>query len=510
MTSPPVPPDEHRDLAPPGDAANARLNSSLEISPENLAPSGFESGGVGEANLTTRPPAALTRRLRDALGFKLRVSGGETLARVSVLLARAGVRHGAGRVADVFYRDVATRRERRTVRTVSDLVGTMGALKGAFVKLGQFALVRHDLIPGAGAEALASLRSQVPPLRFETIRAAVEAELGVRLETLFAQFDEQPLGAASVAQVHRARLHNGESVAVKVQYPWIEQSLPSDLRWVRRAMRAVTRWLGREIPDQEALLREFETGLREELDFAREARVASEIASNLASEPQVAVPRIIESHSSRRVLTMTYLDAVPVDDHAALARIGASRREVLEVLGRAYAKQIFADGLFHADPHPGNLFVIDEPTAADRPRILFVDFGLSKRLSPDLRKHLRVGIYALLQSDLDAFTAEIEAMGMIAPGAYDDVRAAVGAMFERVRESGGGLGVPGSAVLGLKDEAVALLRQTPGLQLPNDLLLYARTLSYLFQLGENLDPEVDLVRLSTPHLLKFLAGGGEA
>jgi predicted unusual protein kinase regulating ubiquinone biosynthesis (AarF/ABC1/UbiB family) len=455
-------------------------------------------------------PSPVTRHSTPSLGFRLRVSGIETAYRGAVLILRACARHGAGRLADTLRTEdeASARRTVRTVRTVTELVAAMGALKGAFVKVGQFALVRHDLVPEAAADVLGSLRSQVPPLPIAVVRATIEADLGASFETLFAEFSEVPLGAASVAQVHWARLPGGEPVAVKVQYPWIEQSLPSDLRWVRRGLSVLTRWLGREIPDQDRLLGEFEAGLREELDFEREARVAREIAANLASERQVAVPEIIESHSSPRVLTMTYCDAVPVDDKGELARLGASPRDVLEVLGRAYAKQIFADGLFHADPHAGNLFVVDEPSAAEHPRILFVDFGLSKRLSSELRDHLRVAIYALLQSDIDAFTREIDAMGMIAPGARDEVRAAVAAMFERLKESGGGLGIPGSAVLGLKDEAVALLRQTPGLQLPNDLLLYARTLSYLFQLGDSLDPDVDLVKLSTPYLLKFLAGGG--
>jgi len=111
----------------------------------------------------------------------------------------------------------------------------------------------------------------------------------------------------------------------------------------------------------------------------------------------------------------------------------------------------------------------------------------------------------VLQLDLDGFVERMDAMGMIAPGAHEEVRPAVAAMFERIRASGGALSVPGQAILGLKNEAVELLRDTPGLQLPNDLLLYARTLTYLFALGEQLAPEVDLVELSTPHLLKFLA-----
>ena len=381
----------------------------------------------------------------------------------------------------------------------------LGALKGAFVKAGQFASVRHDLVPQVAAQALSELQSQVPPLPFETIRERIEVELGASLDSLFEDFERDPLGAASVALVHRARLPSGEIVAVKVQYPWVRASVRADLALLRLCVRFGSWWVGREIPNRDTLFDEFRDGLLEELDFEREARIAEEIAGNLADDPQIAVPRIFASHSTSRVLTMSTCDTIPISGRAGLEARGISPASVLEVVARAYAKQIFGDGLFHADPHPGNLFVIDEPEAATMPRVLFVDFGLSKRLSPELRRDLRQGIYAVLQLDLDGFVERMDAMGMIAPGAHEEVRPAVAAMFERIRASGGALSVPGQAILGLKNEAVELLRDTPGLQLPNDLLLYARTLTYLFALGEQLAPEVDLVELSTPHLLKFLA-----
>ena len=175
---------------------------------------------------------------------------------------------------------------------------------------------------------------------------------------------------------------------------------------------------------------------------------------------------------------------------------------MLEILIRAYTKQMFVDGLFHADPHPGNLFVLDEPGARERPRLLFVDFGLSRRLDPRLHREIRRGIYALMQRDLDAFIAAMDRMKMVETGHRDAVRAAVASMFERI---GGGLEIAGSRVLPLKDEAKALLQTTPGLQLPNDLLLYAKTLAYVFALGAELDPDVDLMKLSLPALLRFLA-----
>ena len=166
-------------------------------------------------------------------------------------------------------------------------------------------------------------------------------------------------------------------------------------------------------------------------------------------------------------------------------RAASTRAEVLEILARAYARQIFVDGLFHADPHPGNLFVLDEPEAAERPARAVRRLRAQQRLAPELARELRLGMLALLARDLDAFVAGMQRMDMIAPGAEPRVRAAVGvdvrAAPRRLRPAPLALG--SGRMLALKDEAKALLYETPGLALPSDLLLYAKTLSYLFALG---------------------------
>jgi ubiquinone biosynthesis protein len=418
------------------------------------------------------------------------------------------VRCGAGRMAVALSSLVrpATAAERRSVaaqREWTQLVDVLGALKGVFAKAGQFAANRHDVLPSEATEALAHLRDRVPPLPFPRIRTCIETELGAPLEDLFESFERVPLGAASVAQVHRARLPGGAPVAVKVQYPWLGRSLGGDLAIARLLLGLV---LGKSASGERGrLFDEFAAGVREELDFEREARVAGEIAENLAGDDQIVVPRMIASHSSPRVLTMEYRPAVSIDDANGLQRLGVVPARVLEILGRAYARQVFVDGLFHADPHPGNLFVLDEPSAAERPRVLFVDFGLSRRLDPKLRQELRQGIYAVMQRDIEGFLAAMQRMGMIARGHEWEVRTAVTGMFERLQGSDGALGFAGSEVLSLKNEAKALLGETPGLVLPNDLLLYAKTMSYLFALGDELAPEVDLLKISLPHLLRFLA-----
>jgi ubiquinone biosynthesis protein len=435
------------------------------------------------------PPFAPSRRLGARLRFGLRALG------VTQALALAGLALAA--LAIRFTGPPASRGRRLAVR----LGRTLGRLRGPFAKLGQFASLRIDLVDPELREALVSLRDRVPPVPFAWVREVVETELGAPLASLFPEMDPVPLGAASIAQVHAARLPDGRAVAVKVQYPWLARSRAADLAWIRLGVRAA---LGPRTAGP--WLREFAAGLAEELDFRHEARMASEIAANLAGDAQVVVPRVIEGLSGRRVLTVERWPALPLGDPAGLERRGISRARVLEVVVRAYAKQIFADGLFHADPHAGNLFVIDEPEAVATPRVLFVDFGLSKRLAPELARELRLGMLALLAGDLDGFVAGMQRLGCIAPGAEPGVREAVASMFARLRgEAAGPLGLGADRILALKDEAKRLLYETPGLELPADLLLYAKTLSYLFGLARELAPEVDPMRLTVPHLLRFLA-----
>jgi ubiquinone biosynthesis protein len=387
-------------------------------------------------------------------------------------------------------------RERRLVLAARAL----GVLKGPFAKLGQLAALRVDVVAPEARAALLALRDDVPALPASWIRSEVERSLGAPLEQHFARFDEKPLGAASIAQAHAAQLRDGREVAVKVQYPWLARSLRADLALARLALAVVT-----GVRVDEATWREFARGYASELDFSREADAAREIAANLATERSVAVPLVVANTSSARVLTMERTATIPLSREALLSR-GIAPAAVVEIVLRAYARQIFLDGVFHADPHAGNLFVIHEPSAAASPRVLFVDFGLSQRLSAGLRRELRAGILALLNGKLDDFLGGMQRMQMIAPGAEPGVREAVSPMLARLRgESGNALALSGERVLALKDEAQALLFATPGLTLPPDLLLYAKTVSSVFALARELAPEVDAMKLAAPYLLRFLA-----
>ncbi len=487
--------------------------------PASPHPAGAVSGAsASEIGPGAPPPAASAPaapegspigRHRARLRFRFRETGVEPALRLGLLALRLTLRHAGGAVHDRLSPGGAPDRARaRLERSARDAVAVLGSLKGVFAKLGQFASTRPDLVPAEGHAAFETLRDRVPPMPFSSVRAVIEAELGRSVVDCFARIGHRPIGAASVAQVHRAWLHDGTEVAVKVQYPWLRHSIGPDLRLVRRFLRPVLRRRGVEPAAFDRLFDEFAAGLEGELDFEAEALTAARIAANLADDEAIVVPRVHPAFSTGRVLTLDHVDGVPIESAAALEAAGASPRAVVEIVTRAYARQVFVDGLFHADPHPGNLLALPNPDDFDRPRVGFLDFGLSRQLSPELRSAIRQALFSVLKRDPAEFVSHMQALDMISPGAEDGVRAAVDVMFERM--GGGVLQQSGSAILGLKDDAKTLLRDTPGLQLPNDLLLYAKTLSHLFHLGDVLAPDVDLMKLAVPHLLRFLAERDEA
>ena len=334
----------------------------------------------------------------------------------------------------------AQRRARWEARSAARLAATLGELKGPFVKAGQFAANRHDLLPAlvdhaarraARSGAAPALRGGARRGRIRARRAAVRAVRGVRARAAGRRVDRPgpPRAAAqrrdrggegAVPVARRARCaptSPGRSAALRVfarRHGAVDRAAP--LRGVRRGIERRARLRAR--------------GPRRWRDRAQpRARSARGGAARLP-EPRLA-PRADDELPARRSRSTT----------ARASRACRWRpRAVLEILARAYAKQVFVDGLFHADPHPGNLFVIDEPSAAANPRLLFVDFGLSRRLEPGLRHEMRLGIFALLQRDERAFLDGMQRMGMIAPGAREGVARAIAAMFGRIAGGGGALG----------------------------------------------------------------------
>ena len=277
-----------------------------------------------------------------------------------------GRRVGLGRLAD----RTRARRLRATAVRFRALAISMG---GLMIKVGQFLSARLDVLPPEVTAELSGLQDEVPPEEFAAIRAVTDGELTPPLSGHFASFETEAAAAASLGQVHRAHLHDADAaragfrdVVVKIQRPHIEQVIEVDLS----ALRRVAGWLARYRPiadrtDVLALVEEFAVTTRAEVDYLAEARNAETFAANFAEDPRVEVPRVVWELTTRRVLTLEDVSAIKVGDHEGIAGAGIDRAEVARVLAETYLQQIFADSFFHADPHPGNLFVTPLHHCAD-------------------------------------------------------------------------------------------------------------------------------------------------
>jgi ubiquinone biosynthesis protein len=265
---------------------------------------------------------------------------------------------------------------------------------GMFVKMGQILSTRSDLIPSAVVKELSGLQDHVPPVHPAAIRDVLEEELGRPVEDLFSEFEWEPLAAASIGQAHYARSRDGHEVIVKVQRPRIAESVERDilvLMELARAVEARTSW-GADYRVIE-LTREFSDGLREELDFRVEARNISAIAANISDFSDVQLPRVFPELSTSRVLTMEWLDGVSARDGEAVDALGVDRHKIADVVLRVFLKQMLTDGYFHADPHPGNILILEGG------RIGLIDFGATGRLDSVEQASLTEMMIAIKQRD---------------------------------------------------------------------------------------------------------------
>jgi ubiquinone biosynthesis protein len=374
----------------------------------------------------------------------------------------------------------------------------LGSLRGIYTKLGHHLATRVDALSDEFRAPLEELGDSAPPVPFATIRAELTRALGS--SERFAWIDPKPLGTASIAQVHRARLRGGAIVAVKVRHSELTPDrIARDVRDLRRLTWLFRPWLGRS--DTAELFDELVEALLREIDFELEGRAAEAIASDLADDPRVVVPRVHWEATTRSVLTLDFVPRTRIDDRPALAARGIAPEAVLAVVADAYGRQVFGHGLFHADPHAGNLYVVAEPGPA--PRVLFIDFGLAERLSPPVREELRLGLQALLKRDVDALLAGLVRLRAVVPGREAQARAALAAALDA--GAAGALGANSAGIQLLKSLGKRLLRESGAFRVPRELLLWARTLAHVYNLSERIAPGADPMRRFLPHVLRFVS-----
>jgi len=297
------------------------------------------------------------------------------------------------------------------VRNALRIVESSTELRGAFTKLVQMLSMRDDLFPTQALEVLATARASVPPMPYRMIREQIRAELGKPPERVFARFDRHALAAASLGQVHRAELASGQTVAVKIQYPGVERTVEEDLQNVRSLLRALTR-LGRDVMrqriDTAGIHRELETRLREELDYRQEAANIERFRALFADDEDIEIPEVFGDLSTRRVLTMSFLDGYPLADVLAPGVDRELKDWVAIKYFRTVCRQILRFGVLHTDPQPANYLVTYHP------RLGILDFGSIRVFSGALRaSYLRLAraVLANDRSEMIAACRDLDYLG---------------------------------------------------------------------------------------------------
>ncbi len=382
----------------------------------------------------------------------------------------------------------------RTDRTVARLAVparlriTLEQLGATFIKVGQLLAGRGDLLPPEYVDELSRLLDAAPPVPTPEVERVIERELGAPVGELFASFDPTPLAAASIGQVHRATLPNGDEVAVKVQRPQIEDVVEADLdlllrqaRFLEKRSEALRRY------NLVAIAEELAQALRDELDYRIEGRNADRLRTNLQSDPRVIVPRIYWDLTSRRVITLQYLDGIKFTERERLVEAGYDLPAIARVVLDVYLQQVFVDGFFHADPHPANLLAVGD-------KIGVVDLGNVGFLTPATKEHLGNLLLQLLDQDAAGVARTVVKMGAFRG------RVSLEAMerdIQRLLVRYWGLALE-EIKLGQVLGDVFSLAYRHGVYLPGDLALLAKTIITLEGLGLQLDPDIQLVEAARP------------
>jgi ubiquinone biosynthesis protein len=391
-------------------------------------------------------------------------------------------------------------------------------LRGLFIKVGQLISIMANFLPDAFREELERLQDQVPPRPYRDIEARVREEFGGRGPMdLFAEFSPEPVASASIGQVHRARLHSGEEVAVKVQYPDIEEMVRIDLQALRQIFK-VLRWF---MPDYgfDTIYREISEMVIAELDYRREAAAIEKIASNFAARKATNVhfPRVIAPCSTMRVLTTEWIEGTKVAQLDRLDEQRIDRRAAARACVEAYCEQIFVDGLYHADPHPGNL-LIQSTAAGAPPTVVFLDFGAIGSVSENMRRGMMSFLQGAITRDTTRIVSAMKEMGFISRRAdpevfdrvvqyfHDKLRGQVslnGFSLKDIRfETDQTLG----GLLDLREMNVSLGELRDAFHIPKEWILLERTLLLLLGVCTTLDPEMNPTAVIEPYLERFLLG----
>jgi predicted unusual protein kinase regulating ubiquinone biosynthesis (AarF/ABC1/UbiB family) len=385
----------------------------------------------------------------------------------------------------------ATRRKTQAVwirNTLLDLGPT-------FIKVGQLFSTRADIFPGEYVEELAKLQDKVPAFSYEQVEAIVEKELGKKIPELFHNFEPIPLAAASLGQVHKAVLHTGESVVVKVQRPGLKKLFEIDLQ----ILKGITRYFqnhpkwgrGR---DWLGIYEECCRILWEEIDYLNEGRNADTFRRNFRGYDWVNVPRIYWRYATSRVLTLEYLPGIKISQYEALEAAGLDRKAIARQGAQAYLLQLLNSGFFHADPHPGNIAISASGA------LIFYDFGMMGRIKANVREGLMQTLFGIAQKDGDRVVQSLIDLGAIAP--TDDmgpVRRSVQYMLDNFMDKP----FENQSVAAISDDLYEIAYNQP-FRFPATFTFVMRAFSTLEGVGKGLDPEFNFMEVAKPYAMQLM------
>ena len=423
---------------------------------------------------------------------------------VNVLL-----KHGFGRIIDQIQlgRYIPFRKRLRTFGQWPILKGptvperlriAFGELGPSFIKLAQILSSRPDLITAQFANEFKKLQDEVPPFPVAEAKRIISEELKLPLEDIFREFKDEPVAAASIAQVHLAKLADGSEVIVKVQRPGIREQIETDIT----ILTALARLLDRNVPESRffnpvAIVDEFSKTLRRELDFIGEAKNCSRFKKNFDENPDIYIPRIYGELITERVLVMERIEGVRIDDIPGITALGLDRKRLVKVSVDAYFKMILEDGFFHADPHPGNLLAMPSGMLA------FVDFGIVGRVTPEMKATMAKTFLALIHRDFDKLIDQYVELGYVPEDIdLDRFRREFKTDLLYYLEPLYGLTLQEINFAQYLD-VITHLALKHRMQIPSDLLLINKAMLIMENIGRELDPSFDFIAFAEPYALRL-------
>jgi predicted unusual protein kinase regulating ubiquinone biosynthesis (AarF/ABC1/UbiB family) len=392
--------------------------------------------------------------------------------------------------------DASASKEARLNQQAAWLKESLLKLGPTFIKIGQTLATRGDLLPLAYVKELMKLQDQVPPFPTAEAYARIEAELGRNLQEAYAEIDAEPVASASLGQVYRARLHTGEEVAVKVQRPNLAETITFDVHVLRGLLAFVLARFPRlhENADWEGMLDEFHATIFEEMDYVHESQNAERFRRNFSAWRVIHVPTIYRTHTTARVLTMEFIHGTKVTDIEGLRARRISPVKVNRLLVRAYLKQLLEDGFFHADPHPGNLLMMDDG------RLAFFDFGMAGRITPRLQSQMIDAFFHVVERDVEGLAQDLINLNFLKPGVDTErVRPVVEGLFSHYLN----LKLGEVNFKELTYDLAEIVYEYP-FRLPSHFTYIMRALMTLEGIGIVTDPEFNFFETAKPYAKDFM------